>query len=193
MIDFISQPWHWAVSGSLIAVIMWTLILFGKRFGMSTSLKTMCAIGGAGKMASFFDYDWKTQIWNLVVVVGAVIGGYIASHHLASPAPVDISVETQAFLTANGVSLPSDATTKGGFYPEELFSISSLATLKGFVLLIVGGFFIGFGTRWAGGCTSGHAISGLSNLQLPSLVAVVGFFIGGLITTFFLLPFILSL
>ena len=61
------------------------------------------------------------------------------------------------------------------------------------ILMVLGGFLIGFGTRWAGGCTSGHAISGLSNLQLPSLVAVVGFFIGGLLVTHILLPIILSL
>jgi len=60
-------------------------------------------------------------------------------------------------------------------------------------MLVGGGILIGFGTRWAGGCTSGHAISGLSNLQLPSLIAVIGFFIGGIIMTYFLLPTILSL
>lgn len=47
---------------------------------------------------------------------------------------------------------------------------------------------MGFGARWAGGCTSGHAISGLSNLQLPSLVAVLGFFAGGLLMTHLLFP-----
>jgi uncharacterized membrane protein YedE/YeeE len=46
---------------------------------------------------------------------------------------------------------------------------------KGVLLLLVGGVLIGFGTRYAGGCTSGHAISGLSNLQIPSLKAVIGF------------------
>jgi uncharacterized membrane protein YedE/YeeE len=53
-------------------------------------------------------------------------------------------------------------------------------------LLLVGGVLIGFGTRYAGGCTSGHAISGLSNLQIPSLKAVIGFFIGGLIMSYFI-------
>ncbi|MCH8496791.1 MAG: YeeE/YedE family protein, partial [Balneolales bacterium] len=56
----------------------------------------------------------------------------------------------------------------------------------------LGGFLVGFGARYAGGCTSGHAISGLSNLQVASLVAVIGFFIGGLIMTFLIYPIILS-
>jgi uncharacterized membrane protein YedE/YeeE len=60
-------------------------------------------------------------------------------------------------------------------------------------MLVVGGFLVGFGTRYAGGCTSGHAISGLSDLQLPSLIAVIGFFIGGLLMTYVFLPFILAL
>jgi uncharacterized membrane protein YedE/YeeE len=53
-------------------------------------------------------------------------------------------------------------------------------------LLLVGGVLIGFGTRYAGGCTSGH-VSGLSNLQIPSLKAVIGFF-GGLIMSYFYSP-----
>ena len=63
-------------------------------------------------------------------------------------------------------------------------------TLKGFSILLIAGILVGFGSRYAGGCTSGHAITGLSNLELPSLISVFGFFIGGLITTWFLLPLI---
>jgi uncharacterized membrane protein YedE/YeeE len=59
------------------------------------------------------------------------------------------------------------------------------------VLVIVGGFLVGFGARWAGGCTSGHAISGLAALQVPSLLAVVGFFVGGLVVTHLLYPLLL--
>ena len=65
--------------------------------------------------------------------------------------------------------------------------------MKGIILIVLGGFLIGFGTRWGGGCTSGHAIMGLSSLQFPSLVAVIGFFIGGLVMTHLLFPFIFSL
>ena len=76
------------------------------------------------------------------------------------------------------------------YLPAEIFSEESIFSLKGFYILIVAGFMIGFGTRYAGGCTSGHAITGLSSLQFPSLLAVIGFFIGGLIMTWFLLPLI---
>jgi len=81
----------------------------------------------------------------------------------------------------------------GEFVPASLFSWGSLFSLRGFILMVVGGFLIGFGTRYAGGCTSGHAIMGLSTLQLPSLIAVIGFFAGGLLMTHLFLPLILSL
>jgi len=63
-------------------------------------------------------------------------------------------------------------------------------SLKGFLVLAFGGLMVGFGSRYAGGCTSGHAISGLSDLQIQSLIAVAGFFIGGLLMTYFVLPLI---
>ena len=77
--------------------------------------------------------------------------------------------------------------------PGSLFNWNYLFTWKGLFLFVGGGFFIGFGTRYAGGCTSGHAITGLSNLQLPSLIAVIGFFIGGLFTTWLLFPIIIQI
>lgn len=189
IIELISQPWHWAFSGVMIAFNMFLLLYFGRQFGVSSTLRTMCAVGGAGKNIPFFDFDWKNQIWNIVFIVGAVIGGYIASHFLQSPAPIDIAPSTIAHLQEIGVAAPQGSE----YLPTELFNFEVLFSLKGFILIIVGGFLIGFGTRWAGGCTSGHAISGLSNLQIPSLIAVIGFFIGGLLMTHFLLPIILSL
>ena len=192
IIEFISQPWHWAVSGAIIAITMFLLLYFGKRFGVSSTLKTMCAMGGAGKRIPFFDYDWKSQTWNLVFVLGAIIGGFIASNYLASPTPVQISSDTIQHLSTLGISTPTTLSEGSGYLPSDLLNFQNLFTLKGFILMIVGGFFIGFGTRWAGGCTSGHAISGLSNFQMPSLIAVIGFFIGGLFTTHILLPFLLK-
>ncbi|WP_224996186.1 YeeE/YedE family protein [Cesiribacter sp. SM1] len=188
MIEFISQPWPWYVAGPLIALTMFLLLFFGKNFGVSSTLRTACAIGGAGKLSDFFDYDWKSQVWNLVFVGGMVIGGFIASTWLQQPDPIPLAQGTVEKLQELGISNPGEQ-----YLPAEIFSWESLFTLRGFILLVVGGFFIGFGTRWAGGCTSGHAISGLSNLQLPSLIAVVGFFIGGLLMTHLLLPLILQL
>ena len=184
MIDIISQAWPWYVSGPLIAMVMFLLLWVGGEFGVSSTLRSVCAIGGAGSKVSFFDYDWKSQVWNLVFVGGAIIGGYIASNFLSDPHDLQLSANTVQDLSALGISFNGDLA------PMEFFTWESLLTLKGFLVIIVGGFLVGFGTRWAGGCTSGHAISGLSNLQLPSLIAVIGFFLGGLIMTFLIFPII---
>jgi uncharacterized membrane protein YedE/YeeE len=188
MIEIISQPWPWYVSGPLISLVMFLMLYFGKSFGVSSNLRTMCTIAGAGKAASFFRFDWKANIWNLVFIFGALIGGFIAREYLTLDPAVAISDQTILDLKTLGI-----ANAGSDFAPASLFSWESLTTIKGFIILVVGGIFVGFGTRYAGGCTSGHAISGLSNLQLPSLIAVAGFFIGGLIMTHFLLPIILNL
>ncbi len=186
MNEILMQPWPWFLSGPLIAIVMFLLLWAGGEFGVSSTLRSLCAIVGAGKIISLFDFDWKSQIWNLVFVIGAVIGGYIASAYLIDVANIQISAATINDLEALGISF------NGSFVPENLFSWESLITFKGILVLVVGGFLVGFGSRWAGGCTSGHAISGLSNLQLPSLIAVIGFFIGGLIMTFLFFPLIFN-
>ncbi len=193
IIEFISQPWHWSVSGAMIALVMFLLLWFGGEFGVSGNLRTLCAIGGAGKNCSFFDFNWRGQLWNLTFVGGAVIGGFIASHYLQSTDPVNISESTRVYLESVGVHTPVTLEEGAGFVPEEVFALDNFFTVKSLIIIVIGGFLVGFGTRWAGGCTSGHAISGLANLQLPSLIAVIGFFIGGLLMTFFILPHILSM
>ncbi len=193
IIEVISQPWHWSISGLMIALVMFLLIYFGQRFGVSSSFRAICAIGGAGKAADYFKYDWKRHDWLLTFVIGSIIGGSIASTLLASAEPVQISSATISDLARMGITTPNNLNEGAGFVPLDLFNIDILFSLKGIFVMVLGGFLIGFGTRWAGGCTSGHAITGLSNLQLPSLVAVIGFFIGGLLMTHFILPLILNL
>lgn len=188
ILQFISQPWHWSFSGFMLVVVMFLLIYLGKRFGISSSFRTICNIGGAGKRFDYFNYDWKTQDWLLLLVLGSILGGTIASKVIPSPDPVQISQATIDDLKELGIATPQNLSEGNGMIPLDLFNIEQLATPQGLVLMVLGGFFIGFGTRWAGGCTSGHAISGLSELQLPSLVAVIGFFIGGLTTTFLIYP-----
>ncbi|PNQ75198.1 YeeE/YedE family protein [Hanstruepera neustonica] len=183
--DLINEPWPWYVSGPMIAFIMFLLIMVDKRFGMSSNLRTMCSMVGAGKSATFFDFDWKSQRWNLVVVVGAVIGGFIASNFMTPNEAVAINADTITNLRALGFNSAGEA-----YLPTELFSNAVFSDFKALAILIIGGFLVGFGARYAGGCTSGHAISGLSNLQLPSLIAVVGFFIGGLLMVHVLFPLI---
>jgi len=184
MIELLSNPWPWYISGPLISVTMFLLLWVGGNLGISSTLRTICSISGAGKRNSFFDFDWKSQKWNLVFALGVALGGGVASTLLSNPEPLILSKATIAELSLLNISF------NGELAPEELFCWDSLFTLKGFTILVLGGFLVGFGSRWAGGCTSGHAISGLSNLQLPSLIAVIGFFIGGLIMTFLIFPFI---
>jgi len=184
MIEFLTQPWSWWFSGTIIALIMFALLYFGKSFGFSSNLRTICAAGGAGRHVQFFKFNWKSQIWNLVFLVGAIIGGFIAGTVLSTNEPIQISDNTIHDLSKLGFSTPDS------IQPEELFSLEAAMSLKGFLILAIGGLLVGFGARYAGGCTSGHAISGISDLQIPSMIAVVGFFIGGLIMTFFLFPLI---
>lgn len=183
--DFILQPWPWYVSGPLISAVMILLIYFGKTFGMSSNLRTLCSIGGAGKYADFFKFDWKAQRWNLTVVLGAVIGGFITVTFLSDGSTIALNPETVSDLGKLGFNHAGET-----LLPTEIYGWNDVLTLKGMSILLLAGFLVGFGTRYAGGCTSGHAITGLSNLQLPSLIAVIGFFIGGLLMTHFILPLI---
>lgn len=181
--DLVTHTWHWSISGILIALVMLTLNYFGKVFGMSTNLRAMCTLAGADKVADFFKFDWKGQRWNLLVVFGAMIGGYVAVHYMSDPTNVSINPQTIKQLNTLGIDAPN-----GKLLPDALFSIEALKSPKIILILISGGFLIGFGSRYAGGCTSGHAIAGMSNIQRQSLKAVVGFFIGGLIMSHFILP-----
>lgn len=184
MISLLSKPWPWYVSGPAIAGIMAVLLFFGKSFGFSRNLSNVCSMLGLGKRISYFNFNWRKQLWNIWFLVGSIIGGYIAVHYLESPEALKLSSATIADLQK--LNIPFD----GHLEPESIFNWNYLHTGKGLFIFLGGGFFIGFGTRYAGGCTSGHAISGLSNLQLPSLIAVIGFFIGGLFTTHLLFPYI---
>lgn len=186
MLDLITRPWPWYVAGPLIGLMVPALLLIGgKMFGISNNLRAACAIIAPGRI-EFFNYDWRGQGgWNLAFTAGILVGGFVGGVLLASGDAIAISAATQADLATLGIRDMS------GLVPGELFSWENVLTLKGFILLGAGGFLVGFGAAYAGGCTSGHAIMGLADLQLPSLVAVIGFFAGGLITTHLLLPLIL--
>ncbi|PQJ34310.1 YeeE/YedE family protein [Salinibacter sp. 10B] len=187
MSGLLSASWPWYVAGPIIGLFV-PLLLFltGKAFGVSSSLKHACAATVPGR-ADYFNYDWKASgLWNLIFVVGILLGGVVAVQFLGGGGPTGISAATKTDLQALGL------TDFSGLVPPELFSWSSLTTLPGLVAIVLGGFLVGFGARYAGGCTSGHAITGMATMQLPSLIAVVGFFIGGLFTTYVLLPLLLG-
>ena len=180
--EWLMNPWPWYVSGSLVGLIMLTLVWLGKTFGFSSNFRTICAALGAGKSCSFFQFNWKAQQWNLLFLLGAVIGGFLSAHVLSNGVAPAISESAILQLDSMGI----DGAGKS-YFPHELFASFSV---KNLLIWSIGGLLIGFGTRYAGGCTSGHAISGLSDLQLPSLIAVIGFFIGGLLMIHLLFPLI---
>lgn len=183
--DLIFDAWPWYVAGPIIAIVMFALILFGENFGMSSNLRTMCAIGGADKFVDFFKIKTKEQYWNLAFVLGSILGGFIAYHFLTDDPSVILNPKTVAILEGYGFQ-----NVGADYLPDEIFGMEKLKSISGLLLLLVGGILVGFGARYAGGCTSGHAISGLSNLQVPSLIAVIGFFIGGLVMVHFIIPLI---
>lgn len=185
--ETILKPWPWYIAGPLIGLTVPILLIIGnKTFGISSSLRHACAACLPANIP-FFKYDWKKEVWNLFFVAGILIGGIIAAYLLVNPNPVVVHPKLVAELKTYGIT---DFST---MIPTQLFTWESLFTLKGFLMIVVGGFIVGFGTRYAGGCTSGHAIMGISTLQWPSLVATCCFMIGGFIMANLILPFILKL
>lgn len=186
-VEWIKQPWPWYVAGPLIGLVVPVLLIIGnKSFGVSSSLRHICAACLPAKIP-FFKYDWKKELWNLFFVAGILAGAFIAFQFLNDQQPVAINPELANDLGNYGID------NLNGLVPAQLFNWSTLFSLKGVILMVAGGFLVGFGTRYAGGCTSGHAIMGLSNLQFPSLVATISFMAGGFIVANLLIPVILKL
>lgn len=186
-VEYLRQPWPWYVAGPLIGLTVPTLLLLGnKTFGVSSSLRHICAALLPAKIP-FFQYDWKRESWNLFFVTGIFLGGVIAISFLKNPQPIQLNPKLIHELQQDGINNLS------GLMPTDLFNWSALLTARSVLLTVAGGFLVGFGTRYAGGCTSGHSIMGLSNLQWPSLVATVCFMAGGFITANLVLPLILHL
>jgi len=186
MLELIKQPWPWYIAGPLIGLTVPVLLLIGnKSFGISSSLRHICAACLPANIP-FFKYDWKKEVWNLFFVAGILLGGFLGVQILSNPLPMVLAPTLVADLANYGVS---DFT---GLVPVELYNWETLFTLKGFFLIVVGGFLVGFGTRYAGGCTSGHAIMGLSTLQWPSLIATCCFMAGGFLMANLILPYILK-
>ncbi len=184
MIELLRHPWHWSVGGIIIGLTVPALLLLGnKKFGISSSLRHICAACLPANI-TFFKYDWRKEIWNLFFVAGIAIGAFLAVQFLQDPGDIRVAQATQDTLAGYGIHDYSQ------LMPAEVFNWGNLFSWEGFIFFIVGGFLVGFGTRYAGGCTSGHSIMGLSTLQWPSLVATICFMVGGFISTNLLLPLI---
>jgi len=186
MLELLVRPWPWYVAGPLIGLLVPIFLVAGNHsFGISSNFRHTCAAWLPGR-SEYLKYDWKRAGgWNLAFAAGVLVGGVVVGLLIGHPDEIEIAEATRRDLSALGVT---DLT---GFVPPELFSWPNLMSLQGLTLLVVGGFLVGFGTAYAGGCTSGHGVSGLANLELPSLIAVIGFFAGGLVGTYLLLPLIL--
>ena len=188
IIELLQKPWPWYIAGPAIGLIVPLLLLIGnKQFGISSSYRHICAAVVPSKKVEFFQYDWKKQSWNLLFAAGVVIGGFLGMYVFKNPEPMALNESTKGALTVFGIH------SFDGYIPSDLFSFENLLSLQGMILMIGGGFLVGFGTRYAGGCTSGHAIMGIANLQWTSVVASACFMIGGFITTHLILPFIFGL
>jgi len=186
MLALLSRPWPWYVAGPLIGLMVPVLLLVGNRlFGISANFRHACAAIIPAR-SGYLGYDWKrVGGWNLAFALGALLGGSIVAVGIGHPESLVIAEATRADLAALGI------TRFDGFAPAELFSVEALTSVRGALIMVVGGFLVGFGTAYAGGCTSGHGVAGLANFELPSLIALIGFFVGGLVGTHLLLPLIL--
>jgi hypothetical protein len=150
-------PIHWALAGAgIAAVTLLLLFIANRRLGISTGFEDVCSLV---LRAPYFRRDAVRggRGWRLPFWAGLVAGGALS------------------------------AALGGGWNP--LWDLGMFDAVIGLeapgklAWMFVGGLFIGFGTRLGGGCTSGHGIFGLSNLELPSLVTTLSFMTGGIVTT----------
>ncbi len=182
----LSQPWPWYVAGPLIGLTVPALLLLGnKAFGISSSLRHLCAMCIPARIP-FFDYNWRKELWNLFFVLGIFLGGVFSALFLGSTDAVVLDENLKQELLSYGVADFS------ALVPADLFNFDVLLSLKGFVLIVIGGMLVGFGTRYAGGCTSGHSITGISMLQPASIIATICFMAGGFFCANLILPTVLS-
>lgn len=184
-LDVLRSPWPWYVGGPLIGLTVPLLLWLGnKPFGISANLRHACAILLPERAKpGFFRYDWRKERWNLVFAAGLILGGFLAGVLLANPEATRLSVAGVRSMQDLGVQV------RPGLVPIELTDLTSPGV---WLLLAVSGLLVGFGTRYGGGCTSGHAITGLSTLQGPSLIATASFFVGGILSANVLLPLFMA-
>lgn len=187
MEHLLKGSWPWYITGILFGLIVPLLLVIGnKPFGISKSLKDIASLLPQ-KRFSQLKQDLTPNAWRLYLISGIIIGGYLAVVFLNGNATVDLSKATISDLEAIGI------TNFDGLVPSQIFNWEFLLSTQGLLLMVLGGFLIGFGVRYANGCTSGHAIMGLSIFSPSSLIAVLGFFAGGLLMTHILFPLLFTL
>lgn len=178
-------PWY--IIGPVIGVIVLVMLLgLNKMLGISSSLQHFCSMLGCFK-TPYFSYDWKQKKWSLYFAFGLIMSGVFAHFFGPEPSIDQINPATLEALEHQGWILQ----TETGWYPAIFTDFNDLRFLITFGLF--GGILVGFGVRYANGCTSGHAIMGLAQLSWSSLLAVAFFFIGGLLATWLIIPILISI
>lgn len=176
--QFIYEPWPWWIGGPLIGLFVISLILIeGKQLGISSSYQYVCAKISPWKLDYF--KDPVKMAWQFWFVIGLMLGGFLL--HLMIP-PYQIEIAETSVKTLGSIGISEQV----GFAPAELYEF----TFKSIVILIAGGITIGFGARYANGCTAGHAIMGCAQLSPASIVSTICFFVGGLFATYFIVPYL---
>jgi uncharacterized membrane protein YedE/YeeE len=151
--NWLMQPWPWWLSGILIGLTVPLLYILA---GKAFGIST--SLQQAGAMCA------PNSKWE-----------YLSKH--------DRKANLWTIVFAIGIGIGAYIATRFLSNEPAVFLPESFRSFRGGIKLLVGGFLIGFGTRYAGGCTSGHSITGISNLNWPSLVATIFFFVGGLAVT----------
>lgn len=157
------EPLAWYIAGPLIGITVPVLLLLReKQLGISSSFRV------AGTLllpkVNYFRYDRKKDEWQVYFVLGILIAALLIFN-----------------LTELGVPPETDALGKAIFQPYDLTYLPAF---------FAGSICIGFGARYANGCTAGHCIMGNSQLAFSSLVTTIFFFIGGLVATHFIVPLV---
>ena len=159
-------PWY--VAGPLIGLIVPLLLLLReKQFGISSSYRYV--LSGPFKRVSYFNYDAKKDSWQLHFCIGLIVSGLVVTYFIPSWKPEGRALE-------------------GGSTWQEI--AVSVYEWKNCIQFFIGGLLVGFGARYANGCTAGHCIMGVSQWATSSLVATVSFFVGGWLASNFLIELI---
>ena len=162
-------PLHWSISGILIGLCVPLLLLIdNKTFGISSSLSDV------------WDRNKRRKgRWKFKFLLGVLIGAALTN--LWSDPSASLLVSSKVINRLKDWNIDFSQ----GYYPIGLFNFDNWSAV---LLSLSGGFLVGYGARLANGCTSGHCISGISNLQLSSMIVTLSFFIGAIITSYLIYP-----
>ena len=159
-----NEPLSWYIAGPLLGLMVpLLLVLKEKQFGISSSYHYILSL--LPTRISYFNYDRRQDQWQVFFAIGLILSGFVAIQFFGF---------SDAFVV-----LPMKKYT---------VQASNIYQLNNAVEFFIGGILVGFGARYANGCTAGHCIMGCSQFALSSILATICFFIGGLIGSYFVVP-----